>query len=313
MKRLRVVDKTTVVVVLLMVMLLLMLFPVQGFGVYGNIKTHNRCRRFNDDTISSTICNSSYRKGLILMMTEKKIASSSFETTQQQQQLKQQQQQRKGRTHPIEKTDEEWKEILTPEQYDILREGSTERPGASKLNEISLEKNGDEDEGTFCCAGCDNPLFRAKTKFDSGTGWPSFFAPVTSSAVDLATDYQLIIPRTECTCSQCGGHLGHVFEDGPEITGQRYCMNGAALQFSRDSDCPELATEVQQMSLDDPYTIKVAQVLPGVLVNVVIGGLFLNAFVSSGKSTPIDYLTLFPATYYGFLAGKTIRKIMMVS
>eukprot|EP00751_Fragilariopsis_kerguelensis_P038375 CAMPEP_0170939468 /NCGR_PEP_ID=MMETSP0735-20130129/21969_1 /TAXON_ID=186038 /ORGANISM="Fragilariopsis kerguelensis, Strain L26-C5" /LENGTH=221 /DNA_ID=CAMNT_0011344889 /DNA_START=142 /DNA_END=807 /DNA_ORIENTATION=- len=221
-------------------------------------------------------------------MTEKKIASSSFETTQQQQQLKQQQQQRKGRTHPIEKTDEEWKDILTPEQYDILREGSTERPGASKLNEISLEKNGD-------------------------TGWPSFFAPVTSSAVDLATDYQLIIPRTECTCSQCGGHLGHVFEDGPEITGQRYCMNGAALQFSRDSDCPELATEVQQMSLDDPYTIKVAQVLPGVLVNVVIGGLFLNAFVSSGKSTPIDYLTLFPATYYGFLAGKTIRKIMMVS
>jgi len=297
----RPVDKIIAVVLLLMLMLSLMLFPVQGFSVCGKMKVH-RCRRYNDISISNT-CSSS--KGLIIKMTEKNTAPSS-ETTQQQ--LMQQQ---KGRNHPIEKTDEEWKDILTPEQYYILRKDGTESPGASKLNEISLEKNGDNDKGTFCCAGCNNPLFIANTKFESGTGWPSFFAPVTSSAVDLETDYKLIVPRTECTCSQCGGHLGHVFEDGPEITGQRYCMNGAALKFSRDSECPDLASEVKQMSIDNPYIIDPARALPGALVNIFIGGIFFNAFLSSGKNTPIDYLTLLPATYYGFLTVKTISKMMI--
>lgn len=114
--------------------------------------------------------------------------------------------------YPIEKTEDEWKEILTPDQFYILRKEGTETPGASALNKISVEKNGAADAGTFCCAACQNPLFVASTKYDSGTGWPSFYAPVTNSAIDLNTDYKLVVPRSECVCSQCGGHLGHVFE-----------------------------------------------------------------------------------------------------
>jgi peptide-methionine (R)-S-oxide reductase len=162
------------------------------------------CRYYKNDrsSSSSSSSSSSRNKGLILKMAEESNPSSSSETKQQQE----------GRLRPVEKTDEEWKEILNPEQYYILRKQGTESPGASILNKISVEKNGKEDEGSFICAGCDNPLFVADTKFDSGTGWPSFFAPITSSAVDLKTDYKLIVPRTEVTCSQCGGHLGHVFE-----------------------------------------------------------------------------------------------------
>ncbi len=115
-------------------------------------------------------------------------------------------------TFPIEKTDEEWKQLLTPDQYYVLRKEGTETPGASKLNLISVEKNGSSDEGTFCCAGCGHPLFTATAKYDSGTGWPSFYQPVSASAVSLQTDYKLVVPRTEAVCSQCGGHLGHVFE-----------------------------------------------------------------------------------------------------
>ena len=117
-----------------------------------------------------------------------------------------------GPRFPIEKTDDEWKEILTPDQYYILRKEGTETPGASVLNQISVEKNGEADAGTFCCAGCGHPLFTASSKYDSGTGWPSFYQPVSASAVALQTDYKLVVPRTEVVCSQCGGHLGHVFE-----------------------------------------------------------------------------------------------------
>eukprot|EP00536_Pseudo-nitzschia_multiseries_P014161 jgi/Psemu1/213897/e_gw1.663.15.1 len=211
---------------------------------------------------------------------------------------------------PVSKTDDEWKEILTPDQYYILRKEGTETPGASPLNAISVDKNGPSDAGTFVCAGCDNPLFVADAKYDSGTGWPSFFAPVTSSAVRLDTDFKLVVPRTECVCSQCGGHLGHVFEDGPEPTGQRYCMNGAAMQFYRDSERPELAEQVSQMSAEDPFKLSATQTIPGAVINVIIGGIFFNAFLSSGQSTPIDFLTLLPATYYGFLAAKSIAKLM---
>ena len=140
----------------------------------------------------------------MLKMAEESNPSSSSETKQQQQQ--------EDRLRPVEKTDEEWKEMLSPEQYYILRKEGTESPNSSILNKISVEKNGKEDEGTFSCGGCNAALFVADAKFDSGTGWPSFFAPITSSAVDLNTDYKLIVPRTEVTCSQCGGHLGHVFE-----------------------------------------------------------------------------------------------------
>ena len=123
----------------------------------------------------------------------------------------------------VVKTPEEWKKVLTPEQFNILREEGTERPYSSALNN---EKR----KGTFVCAGCDLPLFTSDTKFESGTGWPSFYAAIPG-AVGTKVDYKLIAPRTEYHCRRCDGHQGHVFPDGPKPTGQRYCNNGVALKF----------------------------------------------------------------------------------
>jgi peptide-methionine (R)-S-oxide reductase len=123
----------------------------------------------------------------------------------------------------VKKTDEEWRQTLTPEQFQVLREHGTERAGTSPLDR---EKR----RGTFRCAGCGNPLFASDTKFESGTGWPSFLAPIEHS-VDTTTDRKFFMTRTEVHCSTCGGHLGHVFPDGPPPTRLRYCMNGVALQF----------------------------------------------------------------------------------
>jgi peptide-methionine (R)-S-oxide reductase len=123
----------------------------------------------------------------------------------------------------IEKTPEEWRKQLTPAQYNVLREAGTERPFTSPLNH---EKR----KGTFACAGCDLPLFASETKFDSGTGWPSFYQALPNAVVDK-TDRSFMMVRTETLCRRCGGHLGHVFDDGPKPTGLRYCMNGLALSF----------------------------------------------------------------------------------
>jgi len=123
----------------------------------------------------------------------------------------------------IEKTDGEWAASLTPEQFRVLRQHGTERAGTSPLN---AEKR----HGTFRCAGCGQPLFSSETKFESGTGWPSFFAPL-ENAVGTTTDNSFFMSRVEVHCANCGGHLGHVFEDGPRPTGLRYCMNGAAMNF----------------------------------------------------------------------------------
>lgn len=123
----------------------------------------------------------------------------------------------------VTKTKAEWKELLTPEQYYVLREEGTERPGSSPLNK---EKRA----GVFHCAGCDLPLFSSETKYESGTGWPSFYAPL-DNAVGTSEDRSFFMVRTEVHCRRCGGHLGHVFDDGPPPTGKRYCMNGVAMTF----------------------------------------------------------------------------------
>ena len=124
---------------------------------------------------------------------------------------------------PIQKSEEEWRKELDPAQFHVLRKHGTERAGTSPLNH-------EHRAGTFVCAGCGEPLFPSDTKFESGTGWPSFYDAMPGK-VATSTDRSFFMTRTEAHCAKCGGHLGHVFPDGPQPTGQRYCMNGAAMKF----------------------------------------------------------------------------------
>jgi len=126
----------------------------------------------------------------------------------------------------VERTEEEWRELLTPEQYDVLRREGTERAHTHPLNKEARK-------GTYVCSGCGLPLFASDAKFESGTGWPSFYQPLEGH-VETKRDFKLVLPRTEYHCARCDGHQGHVFGDGPAPTGQRFCNNGVALKFIPD-------------------------------------------------------------------------------
>ena len=126
----------------------------------------------------------------------------------------------------ITKTDAEWKQQLTPQQYHVLREKGTERAGSGEYAD-------NHDTGIYKCAACAKDLFNSETKFESGTGWPSFYQPISNGAVTTETDRKFFTKRTEVLCARCGGHLGHVFDDGPEPTGLRYCMNSVAMKFEK--------------------------------------------------------------------------------
>ena len=129
----------------------------------------------------------------------------------------------------MKKTEEEWKKQLDPQTYNVLRKKATERPFTGKyLN--------NKEQGMYVCAGCGTPLFSSETKFESGTGWPSFWAPTEKANVEEKSDRSLFMNRTEILCKECGGHLGHVFEDGPQPTGLRYCVNSLSLNFKKSDE-----------------------------------------------------------------------------
>lgn len=191
-----------------------------------------------------------------------------------------------------ERTESEWKKLLTPQQYYVLREEGTERPWTSPLNTV-------KQDGVFLCAGCGSPLFTASKKFESGTGWPSFYDPLDADSIELSVDYKLIVPRVEVSCKTCGGHLGHVFEDGPRPTGKRYCINGVAMEFveyAKDPDMAKIVSVREQQgskynndmagkknkasSIREPFMA----VAPGLALDLIVAGLFLNVFFSQASN-----------------------------
>lgn len=212
----------------------------------------------------------------------------------------------------VVKAPEEWKSLLDDESFRVLREAGTERPFTSLLNNVKSS-----DVGTFVCKGCGARLFPAASKYESGTGWPSFSHPVANNddAIEYRVDFAAILPRIECRCSSCGGHLGHVFEDGPQPTGLRYCMNGASMEFAQDEE----ASSPTDAAVDVRLPLQV--VLPGVALNLGVAGLFLASFVNHGMvvvpSAGIfaQASAAFPLTvaaYYGYHAMVGLSRTNLV-
>jgi len=164
------------------------------------------------------------------------------------------------------RTESEWRETLTPQEFDVLRKAGTEPPWSSPLNEL-------EAPGVLVCAGCETSLFRTSEKFESGSGWPSFWAPAGDGAVEVRTDFKLVVPRAEVVCKSCGGHLGHRFSDGPMPTGQRYCINGVTLRHVPDTAAPQLAAAAAEAFAAS--TSATRPPLSAVLPDLVLSGLLV--------------------------------------
>lgn len=209
----------------------------------------------------------------------------------------------------VNKSDEEWKVQLSPDAYRVLRKDGTEAPWTSELNDI-------KEEGTFICAGCQSPLFRTGAKFDSGTGWPSFYAPIDENAVALSTDFKLVLPRTECRCAVCDGHLGHVFDDGPKPTGERYCMNGVSMTFRSDDFEEEgyVSDMVEREQKSQSMKPPLASVLPSSILYAGVAGLYGNSFLTRWVAAqdidatfPSSVLDLFPVGLGGFCLYLSVK------
>ena len=211
----------------------------------------------------------------------------------------------------VNKSDKEWMSQLSPEAYQVLRQDGTEAPWTSELNTV-------KEDGTFICAGCQSPLFRTAAKFDSGTGWPSFFTPIDENAIVLSTDFKLILPRTECRCAVCDGHLGHIFDDGPEPTGQRYCMNGVSMTFRPDDLEGEdyVSAMVEREQKSESMKPPLASVLPSFFLYAGISGLYVNTFLTrwvteqgTDATFPSSVIDLFPLGIGGFCLYLAIKRL----